>query len=445
MVLIFQRVTPIVSHQLTRPDDLGVTHMGTAATRTRHNHTITVDFHDETTYSHLLDDGKAFLEWVLAFLLSLGFQLKHQATCRGGGCLTRHSQYLRVRLGGVTIWRLQCTTGRAVFTVLPHFVLRYRQMRPEVARNALLATHGGLSLELCAIIWRISPMALYRLVCALGHQRLVTVLTRCGLPLPTYFLADEKHRHCLADKVYLPTIVRGRVIWHLGYTEHASAAALTQSYEAFQRTASQQEPSYRVRGVLTDGFDSTTKSMRTLFPGARLGNCLRHAINKLPSKLVAIASPLRKALRSRFHAVLSRVRHRKGLRVFALGQRLRRFADQVAHTAGEANGNRVRQWFQDKKAGWYAVLEDPRMPVTSILLDQAHNAIDRKLFMMKGFHHPQGSQQAFVTGLAHLYNLVPYQRRAQHAGQCGVEVEGGRLPTTDWFLNLQILTSGGFR
>ena len=203
--------------------------------------------------------------------------------------------YVRVRLGGVTIWRIQCTTCKAVFTVLPHFVLRYRQMRPEVARDALLATHGGLSLELCAVIWPISPMALYRLVCAFGQQSLVTVLTRWGLPLPTYFLADEKHSHCLTDKVYLPTIVCGRVLWHLGYTENASAAALTQSYQEFQRAASQQEPSYRVRGVLTDGFDSTTESMRTLFPGARLGNCLRHALNKLPKKLAAITSPVRMA------------------------------------------------------------------------------------------------------------------------------------------------------
>jgi hypothetical protein len=39
-------------------------------------------------------------------------------------------------------------------------------------------------------------------------------------------------------------------------------------------------------------------------------------------------------------------------------------------------------------------------------------------------------------GLAHLYNLVPYQRRAKHAGQCGVEVEGGKVPTQDWLLNL---------
>jgi hypothetical protein len=332
-----------------------------------------------------------------------------------------------------------------VFTIFPHVVLRYRQMRPEIARNALLATSGGRSLDRCAVIGDISPMALYRLVWALAQQRLVAVLTRCGRPLPVYFLADEKHRHCLTDKVYLPTIVRGRVIWHLGYTENASATALTRSYGVFQRAAFQQKPSYPVTGVLTDGFDRTTKSLRTLFPGARLGNCLRHAINKLPKTLAAIASPVRKALRSQFHTLWYQARPRKGLRVFALGQRLRRFADHVATTAGAANGDRVRPWFQDQKAGWYAVLADPQRPVTSTLLDQAHHAIDRKLFAMKGVHHPDGNHQTFPTGLAHLYTLVPYQRRAQHAGQCAVAVEGGRVPPQDWLLNLQILTSGGFR
>jgi hypothetical protein len=96
--------------------------MGQAATRTRHNRTITVDFRDEATYFRLIKNGKASVEFVLAFLLSLGFQLKHQATCCGGGCLTRHSHYVRVRLGGVTIWRIQCTRCKAVFTVLPHFI-----------------------------------------------------------------------------------------------------------------------------------------------------------------------------------------------------------------------------------------------------------------------------------------------------------------------------------
>src|SRR5918911_2839997 len=333
--------------------------MGHTTKQPRANRTITIDFQNEATYFQLLGNRKAFLECVLAFILSIGFQLAHKATCRGGGGLTRHSHYVRVRLGGVTIWRLQCPTGHAVFTVLPHFVLRYRSMRPDVARDALLATHGGLSLELCAVLYHLSPMALYCLVCAFGHHSLVPVLTRCGLPLPVYFLADEKHSRCLTDKVYLPTIVCGRVIWHLGYTEAASTAAFTQSYREFQQAALQQEPSYRVRGILTDGFDSTTSSLRTLFPGARLGNCLRHAINKLPAKLVAIPSSVRKTLRSQFHTLLYRARQRKGLRVFALGQRLRHFVDRVTHSAGEANGARVRRWFQEKKAGWYAVLADP--------------------------------------------------------------------------------------
>src|ERR671935_864930 len=312
--------------------------MRNAARQTRENRTITVDFQNEATYFQLLSDGKAFVEFVFAFILSLGFQLAHKASCRDGGCLTRHSHYVRLRVRGITIWRIQGTTCKAVFTVLPHFVLRYRQMRPEAARDALLATHGGLSLEWCAVLYHLSPMALYRLVCALGQQSLVPVLTRCGLPLPTYFLADEKHSHCLTDKVYLPTIVSGRVIWHLGYAEEASARAFRQSYGAFQRAASQQEPSYRVRGVLTDGFDSTTKSMRTLFPGVRVGTCLRHALLKLPKKLMAITSPVRKALCTQFHTLWYRARQRQHLRVFALGQRLRRFADHVTRTAGEANG-----------------------------------------------------------------------------------------------------------
>src|SRR5499427_8393173 len=216
---------------------------------TRHNRTITVDFQDPSTYFQLISDGKAFVECVLAFILSLGFQLTHKATCTSGGSLTRHSHYARLRLGGLTIWRIQCASCKAVFTVLPHFILRYRRMSPEVARQALIATHGGLSLEWCATICHISPMALYRLICALGQHGLVTVLTRCHLPLPTYILADEKHSRCLTARVYLTSIVKGRVIWHLGYSEFKSAVAFTESYGQFQRAALEHEPSYRVQGA----------------------------------------------------------------------------------------------------------------------------------------------------------------------------------------------------
>ena len=83
----------------------------------------------------------------------------------------------------------------------PIWNYQYRKMRPDVARDALLATHGGLSLEWCATICHISPMALYRVICAFGQHSLVSVLTRCGLRLPAYILADAKHSRCLTDKV----------------------------------------------------------------------------------------------------------------------------------------------------------------------------------------------------------------------------------------------------
>ena len=49
--------------------------MAQATKATRQNRTLTVDFQDPSTYFELINDGKAFVECVLAFILSIGFQL----------------------------------------------------------------------------------------------------------------------------------------------------------------------------------------------------------------------------------------------------------------------------------------------------------------------------------------------------------------------------------
>ena len=241
----------------------------------RQNRTITIDFNDETTYHRLCQDGPRFIDFVVAFILSIGFQLKHKCDCPGER-LTRHSHYARLRLDGLTIWRIQCTGCRAVFTVLPHFVLRYRKMKAEIAKKVLWETHGGLSLELSAVIQNVCPMGIYRLVCSVGRNCLVRLLTRCHLSLPQYFIADEKHTHCLDKRVYLPTIGCGRVIWHLGYTTAKSVVAFAASYGEFKQAALTIDPSYKALGILTDGFKSTRKSLSQLFPFAKIANCMLH-------------------------------------------------------------------------------------------------------------------------------------------------------------------------
>ena len=215
--------------------------MGTAAQPTRENRTITINFQNETTYFQLLGDGKAFVEFVVAFLLSLGFQLAHKASCGGGGCLPP------------PLPLYACPAGWSHHLACPVYAMQSGIHGPPALRLTLSPdAPGGRPRCLTGHAWRAQfgavrcalpslPMALYRLVCAFGHSSLVTVLTRCGLPLPVYVLADEKHS-CLTDKVYLPTIVSGRVIWHLGYTEEASAAAFTQSYGEFQRARLSRSP-----------------------------------------------------------------------------------------------------------------------------------------------------------------------------------------------------------
>ena len=49
--------------------------MGNQAKQKRENRTLTVDFNDEATYHRLCRDGRSFIEFVVAFIISVGFQL----------------------------------------------------------------------------------------------------------------------------------------------------------------------------------------------------------------------------------------------------------------------------------------------------------------------------------------------------------------------------------
>ena len=117
-----------------------------------------------------------------------------------------------------------------------------------------------------------------------------------------------------------------------------------------------------MKGALTDGFDSTASSMRTLFPGARLGSCLRHALNKLPDKLIGVAAPRAPGFTREVPRPVAPVSPAHKLTGGGVGPAPTPLCRPHRHTVGEDHGERVRHWFQDKKAGWYTVLADPQMP-----------------------------------------------------------------------------------
>ena len=239
----------------------------------RQNRTITVDFNNEQTYHQLCGDGKGFIDFVVAFILSIGLQLKHKCGCSSGR-LTRHSHYVRARINGITIWQVQCTGCRAVFTVLPHFVLR-RKKNEGRDRQESASRHA----------WRVESRALCR-----HRKRLSDGNLPFGLFSGTYLPGETpdtlssypsissltKSTATVWTFVYLPTIGCGRVIWHLGYTTAKSVDAFAADYGEFRQAAIDIDSSYQVAGILTDGFDSTRKSLSQLFPFAKLANCMLH-------------------------------------------------------------------------------------------------------------------------------------------------------------------------
>jgi len=75
----------------------------------------------------------------------------------------------------------------------------------------------------------------------------------------------------------------------LGYSDSKSAVAFTESYGVFQRAALQHEPSYQVREP-SPMASTAHEEYAHAVSEARLGLCLRHALNKLPDKLIGVSA-----------------------------------------------------------------------------------------------------------------------------------------------------------
>ena len=115
---------------------------------TREHRTITVDDHNQAPALQLLGDGKALIEGVGAFLLPLGLQRTRKASCRRGGCLTRHSHSLRVRhcarSSAISLrWLVEVAEHAAAFS--PYFLrdVQVTQVQLDVLFALLSAVQTG--------------------------------------------------------------------------------------------------------------------------------------------------------------------------------------------------------------------------------------------------------------------------------------------------------------
>ncbi len=408
------------------------------------NRTIIVDFGNEDQYQEIILDTKIFLEFVIAYILSLDFQLLHKSSCTGGNCLTRHSHYARVKCGGITIWRIQCKKCKAVFTVIPSFLIRYFSYRSEQVKKALIAYHGGLSLENCTICFNIKAMALYRIICTFGKYSLPSIFYKAGLTLPKNAQVDEKHTKCMGDKGYIPMLTCGHTIWHIDYVESLDNDTLESSYRKFSEETKVLDADYSPETITHDGFRSTINAMRNIFKKTAFLICWIHSCWSIAKLLKPFSKEEGEQLSEKLFDALNKYHSKISLQCLSLRSWFSALLRKYKKILPEDLYESLKKWIKRRKPYFYTSMDYPLHLSFSFSLDHICNHLDRKLFNMKYFHCHESRKDRFLKGFALVHCLIPYQRFAKNAHKSPVQVDGAKLPHVDWFVSLSILTSGGY-
>ncbi len=322
--------------------------------------------------------------------------------------------------------------------------MRYFSYRSEQVKNALIAYHGGLSLENCAICFNINAMSLYRIICTFGKSSIPEVFHRAQMALPENGQTDEKHSKCMGENGYIPLITSGHAIWHIDYVESLDEEVLEASYKNFADQTKAIDPDYEPITMTHDGYQSTINALRRIFKKTAFLICWIHACRSLAKLLNPFSKEEGEDLSNSLFDALKRYHGKISLQRISLrswfSALLRRYKNILPNGLFES----LKKWINRRKPYFYASMDHPLSLSFSSSIDHICNHLDRKLFNMKYFHRPGARRDIFLKGFALIHCFIPYQRFAKNAHQSPAQVEGAIMPHPDWFVSLLILTSGGY-
>jgi hypothetical protein len=201
----------------------------------RQRRTVSVDFGLAIEqYARAHGDTATFLERVTA-VMRVVTHVEHREGCPGLHRYTRHSVRGRpihrkgARPVRVPISQIRCRDCRAVFTILPSFVLRYQRYEVHLAQSLLeynlvmnvsYRFQGQILGDLNPELAGTTPMSLWRLMTWLGRAIPVTdLLLSLGLKPPTAFLEDEKFVSEAGHQTYIAAITHQDLIWWVAYLQ----------------------------------------------------------------------------------------------------------------------------------------------------------------------------------------------------------------------------------
>lgn len=403
------------------------------------NKTICLPFPSEQYYESCMEDSKKFIDFINQSYKEHP-ELFPEAFIRGfklNGFVTSQKQdgfrMRRIRLKNDT---------QDGYQVRPSFMMPYMVAKTKEVEKALYFRRWGVPFDALAYGFGRNAMYWYRICASLGRNCVVGTTIKDPGRLPEDVLADEKHSRHQSDKVYITTTVADGCILGAGLAQNAGTEALTEGYGDFKREAQNLDPDYQPKTVNTDGWESTQKAWKTLFPTVVLILCFLHSFLKVRDRC--------KRAKDLFPTVSQKIWHAYHACTLAqFSQRIRRLREWAhIHVSLEPVKEKILELCR-KAPRFKVAFSYPGAHRTSNALDRLMNYQDRILYAMQYFHGTKDSAILYLRSMALIWNFHPYGTKTQSQFPDRVspfEDINGFHYHENWLQNMLVAASmGGWR
>ena len=289
------------------------------------------------------------------------------------------------------------------YTIRPSFAMPYMTGFVKDVEKPLFLRKFAVPFWALSHCFGKNPMYWYRLEAAIGRYSLVGTTIKSPEKLPQHLSADEKHTRLLGNKTYITTTVGSNCILGASVSKTASGKDLQEAYGVFKEEAECINPEYQPDTVNTDGWQSTQKAWKTLFPKITVLSCFLHIF-------IGIRDRSRKKYKENFLDAATRLWdcfRAESKRSFS--QRVRRLSEWCRNTKNEVPDvisvkiNKLR----DNLPQFSQAYDFPGAHKTSNMVDRLMQHMDRHLFSTKYFHGTMKSANLSIRAWALIQNFAP--------------------------------------
>jgi len=285
-----------------------------------------------------------------------------------------------------------------------------------------------------------NAMFWYRAELALSQYNIVGTTIKNKACLPQHLLMDEHHTKLLSNKIYVCTTVGSDCFLGASISPNMNFTELKKAYGIFKREVQEIYPNYQPISVNMDGYQSTRKTIKKLFPTSGILRCFLHSFLKIRN----CGTKAYDVYFNEAATLVWRCYDAENKRSFA--QRISHLKHWTLHVVPDSPFKNAILNLCKKKEEFMRLYDYPNGRKTSNMLDRLMKYQDRRLYATQNFHGTITSADTAIRAHALLMNFCPFSSQTIH-NKGGInspfEQINGFTYRKNWLENLLVAASLG--